>query len=389
MLSRALRGGESSSVAVIDLEKADEKGNVNKAHHLKLKTEFRYTGAGEYLIFGGVDPGVGLPSLSLFSDLADNYKAIISHISISTLLDNMPATPDSEDPFCFKVLQVQEKLSYARHVIKKEAPPMTYSLGRAVGEMVGILRIPPKHFESGMHQVSCLITNADSGACAGVWSLVQDYKPYNAEGARKRGHWSHNEAFKDGAVQGYQAITMASVEIEDNINAAKEIIDIDSGSDSYSNDENDPIPVEVEDWIRSTQASQASLQYFDLERNKWTIQEEELSDDFFAELRDMACNVNTKSPEMDGDRVNEDSMAVPQTRRQDESGNLPSDGAEMDTDVMTESGLAVRSRDSPKELEDLHELCADVLHMHRDEASSPELAAKKMVINYEFGWTGM
>ncbi|KAL9069090.1 MAG: hypothetical protein Q9161_005737 [Pseudevernia consocians] len=284
-------------------------------------------------------------------------------------------TAQSQGTYCevlgIRGIQEPEKLSYARHVMKKEAPPMTYSLGRAVGEMVGILRIPPKHFESG------------------VWSLVQDYKPYNAEGARKRGHWSHNEAFKDGAVQGYQAITMASVEIEDNINAAKEIIDIDSGSDSYSNDENDPIPVEVEDWIRSTQASQASLQYFDLERNKWTIQEEELSDDFFAELRDMACNVNTKSPEMDGDRVNEDSMAVPQTRRQDESGNLPSDGAEMDTDVMTESGLAVRLRDSPKELEDLHELCADVLHMHRDEASSPELAAKKMVINYEFGWTGM
>ena len=328
--------------------------------------------------------------MSLSLDLADNYyKAIISHVSISTLVDDMPATPDSEDPFCFKVLQAQEKLSYARHAIKKEAPPMTYSMGKAVEEMVGILRIPPKQFESGMHQISCLIMNADSGVCAGVWSLVQDYKLYNAEGGRKRGHWSHNEAFKDGAVHGYQAITMASVEIEDNINAAKEIIEIDSGSDSDSNDEDDPIPVEVEDWIRSTQASQASLQYFDLESNKWTTQGEELSDDFFAELRDMACNVNIKSPEMDGDKTNEDSMAVPQTRRQDESGNLPSNGAEMDTDVMTGSGLAVRSRDSPKEFEDLHELCADVLHMHRDEASNPVLAAKEMMINYEFCWTGM
>ena len=65
----------------------------------------------------------------------------------------MPATPNSEDPFHFKVLQANEKLSYARHAIKKEAHPMTYSLGKAVGILVGLLRIPPKQFESGMHRI--------------------------------------------------------------------------------------------------------------------------------------------------------------------------------------------------------------------------------------------
>lgn len=43
---------------------ADKNGNVQKAFDLKLETEWRYTAAGEYLIFGGVDPQVGLLSLS-------------------------------------------------------------------------------------------------------------------------------------------------------------------------------------------------------------------------------------------------------------------------------------------------------------------------------------
>lgn len=45
---------------LIDLKAADESGNVEKAHTLKLQTTFRYTAAGEYLIFGGVSPRVGL-----------------------------------------------------------------------------------------------------------------------------------------------------------------------------------------------------------------------------------------------------------------------------------------------------------------------------------------
>ena len=56
-----------SSIAVIDLNRADKTGNVNKAHDLKLRTEFRYTGAGEYLIFGGVEQEANLPSLTLSS----------------------------------------------------------------------------------------------------------------------------------------------------------------------------------------------------------------------------------------------------------------------------------------------------------------------------------
>lgn len=46
---------------------ADKDGNVQKANVLKLETEFRYTAASEYLIFGGVAPQVGLSSASLCS----------------------------------------------------------------------------------------------------------------------------------------------------------------------------------------------------------------------------------------------------------------------------------------------------------------------------------
>lgn len=47
--------------AMLMCVEADVNDSVQKVHHLKLRTEFRYTGAGEYLIFGGVPPKVGLP----------------------------------------------------------------------------------------------------------------------------------------------------------------------------------------------------------------------------------------------------------------------------------------------------------------------------------------
>ena len=46
---------------LIDLHVADVKGNVQKASALRLQTDFKYSAAGEYLIFGGVPPEVSLP----------------------------------------------------------------------------------------------------------------------------------------------------------------------------------------------------------------------------------------------------------------------------------------------------------------------------------------
>lgn len=389
LLSRALRGGEHSSIAVIDLHKADERGNVNKAHQLKLRTKFRYTGAGEYLIFGGVEPEVGLPSLEL--DLANNHKAIIAHIPLSKLLVNMPTTPDSNDPFCFEVLQGQETLSHARRAIKREALPMTFSLGRAVRELVGNMCIPAKHFESG--NIFAFLSprrNSDPEMFIGVWAIVQDWKFYNAEGGKKRGHWAENVAFKDGALKGYQAIQAGTLASLDNITSARNIIEIEDSSgaesDSDSTEEDGPIPLRVDDWVRNTVANQASLQFFDFETSRWTTKEDDLSDTFMSELRDMAGNVNA------GDKVFEDTLGVPETNRQDEASNLALlalDNPEKDTENMVEVGLAVHSRDPPEEFENVDELCADVMHMHGDEVMNSELAANKMEMEYEFCWTGM
>ena len=61
MLLHAPQG--ERTLILVDLGVADEEGNVQKAHHLKLKTPFKYTGAGEYLLFGGVEPKVGFSSV--------------------------------------------------------------------------------------------------------------------------------------------------------------------------------------------------------------------------------------------------------------------------------------------------------------------------------------
>ena len=48
------------SLILIDLHAADKQGNVEKASALRLHTNFKYSAAGEYLIFGGVPPEVSL-----------------------------------------------------------------------------------------------------------------------------------------------------------------------------------------------------------------------------------------------------------------------------------------------------------------------------------------
>lgn len=153
MLLRAPDG--EKGLILIDLKAADENGNVEKAHNLKLQTAFRYSAAGEYLIFGGVSPRVSLV-ITYKSALANNRKAIVSYVPLSRLLSKMPTTPNDKDPFKFKVLQAHKALSRARHEIMKDVLPMTYSLGRAVGQLVEILCVPPKLFESGTFRKSCL-----------------------------------------------------------------------------------------------------------------------------------------------------------------------------------------------------------------------------------------
>ena len=51
---------DKKDLILIDLHAADEEGNVQKASDLRLQTDFKYSPASEYLIFGGVPPDVGL-----------------------------------------------------------------------------------------------------------------------------------------------------------------------------------------------------------------------------------------------------------------------------------------------------------------------------------------
>lgn len=228
-----------------------------------------------------------------------------------------------------------------------------------------------------------------------MWAFVQDFKFYNAEGGRKRGHWSANVAFKNGAIQGYRAIQdvpLASLQIEDNVKAVREIIEIEDDSGDESDSSQDvSIPVEVEDWLRDTQANQASLQYFDLENHEWTTRENDMADGFFTELEYMAHKSNSSSPELDDETMAENTMGWPESVFPKAASNLPSDGQEMDNTDNTVIGDVppLPSRSHPEQFENLDELCADVMHMHGDGASGSDSVAKGTKIDYEFGWTGM
>ena len=162
------------------------------------------------------------------------------------------------------------------------------------------------------------------------------------------------------AVQGYQAVRndqLGNLEIENRINTAREIIEIhdDDGSENASGSDIDsvssngdvpvPVPVGVEDWIRKTQASQPVLQYYDVDTSKWTSQQEDLNDEFIAQLENTVGNLGSNSLKIDGIHL--------------------------------------------KESMTLDSLCADVMNMHRDEYIRPVQAKPRMEVDYEFSWTGM
>ena len=187
------------------------------------------------------------------------------------------------------------------------------------------------------------------------------------------------------AVQGYQFIrndNLATPEIENRIQMAKEIIEIEddseckqvsaSDSDSESSSEDVPIPAGVEDWVRNTQASQPSLQYYDLETSKWMSKDEDVSDQFLGELKDVG-NLDNNSP--DNGNFAENDMDIARSTHHDR---------EMENDPIN-----VPADHHPKELMNLDELCADVMKMHRDEDITQVQETRNMEADYGFAWTGM
>ena len=301
---------------------------------------------------------------------------------------NMPITSQSNDPFFLEVLQAEEKLSSARRVIKRETHHMTYSLGRAVGDLVRILGISPTHFESGeTFRPLSFRGSSNFGMFIGVWAIWQDFKFYNADGCRKRTHWSLNSAFRDGALQGYQAHSGLLATFSNTI-SGREVIEIhDSESDLSSSDDDDHIPMGLEDWIQNTVASQTSMHYFASDKNRWMTKEDDLDDDFFTELREMAALEDVNGLDSNADGMIEGIICVSETDGQDQADSLASNGQEMDTDAVVEGAFTTPLTESPKKCENLHELLADVLRMH-GEASNSELAVNREM-EYGFCWTGM
>ena len=139
----------------------------------------------------------------------------------------------------------------------------------------------------------------------------------------------------------------------------------DSESDQISDDD-ETISMDIEGWIRNTQANQASIQYFDPESKTWTNHQENLSDDFPTELRG-----TTGSALQERDMVDETNF-----------GGLQNDSVD-------EVSVVIPARNRPA-FNPLDGLCADLMQMHGNGKTFPARAeGHKMDVDYEFGWTGM
>ena len=91
----------------------------------------------------------------------------------------------------------------------------------------------------------------------------------------------------------------------------------------------------------------------DVRTSRWTTHREDESN-FLAELKELADS---------------------ESHGRDVASHLPPDCQMIDSD-----------RDN---VQDIHELCAGVNHMHGNTDYDSESLADQMKIDYEFGWTGM
>ena len=166
-------------------------------------------------------------------------------------------------------------------------------------------------------------------------------------------------------IQGYHSVQSASLEIGNEIEPAREVIYISDDSESdHISDDDEIIPVNIENWIRNTQAKQASIQYFDAKSRTWTDHQKNLSDDLPTELRDAAGSALQDGDMADmtdfGDAGESDSMAGP---------------------------VVIPARNH-SQFRHLNELCADIMQMHGN-GGPLQAQEQQMDVDYEFCWTGM
>ena len=266
-----------------------------------------------------------------------------------------------------------------------------------------------------------LTSSADSNSYAGVWAFVQDFKFYNAEGGTKRGHWTNNVAFKDGAIKGYSSVQPnigLSLAVGGAIVSPVEVIVIEDDSEpDQASDEDDFEPIDVADWVQKTQHDQSYLQHFDHEKRQWTMREEDLGDNFLEELREMAGNSDGNGPKLGGHISAGNAMNINTSQNEEQvediAGNPRSSALNLNNISVIDESITVPAVNSTGPFSNLDELCKDVMHTHRDRAVSPvrpfsnldelckdvmymhkdeDVSPVKMgdkVTGYEFSWTGM
>ena len=117
--------------------------------------------------------------------------------------------------------------------------------------------------------------------------------------------------------------------------------------------------------------------------------EEDVSDEFLGELRDVVEDLENNSPKNDGSHLAELDMEIPRNAHEDrEMTGVPGFGSsELDTDSVTL--LAAPAANHPEDLMNLDELCADVMKMHKDEDFMHVQERRNVNTKYEFAWTGM
>ena len=93
--------------------------------------------------------------------------------------------------------------------------------------------------------------------------------------------------------------------------------------------------------------------------------EEDVSDEFLGELRDVVGNLDNNSPKNDRRHFTEQNMEIPPNTHEDRemTGVLGFGRSEFHTDPVTQNAVAAPAANHSEELMNLDKLCADVMQI--------------------------
>lgn len=194
-------------IAVFDLHQVKKIGqsqlgesyaSIQSVESLDLESTDDYRGKGEYIIWGAISGHV-----------------IISIHLVNELLLALPVLPSSNGPFYAEYIRTTRSTSEARSRMKKVETPLTQDTGRAVGQLLRMLRISTSHLENA------------------IYSIISDWKFCGWQ----RGVWRRNEEFMDGVQQGFRSNSDTSLKQEYHDANLSDQVPQDHLSTSDSNEE--------------------------------------------------------------------------------------------------------------------------------------------------------